>query len=155
LLISRWVPHGTVVFWLWSCPFASCCRQWWPMSPILSLLSNGKQIIDTLWKFHGCIVINFRNGSFLFHKLSFSIQTLGHAVSHGNIIIFKDGIDRKGPRIPSLNAKDILEREWFFVGLTHRVGCLFLQSINSTNPRHESIADIHEHAGCEQKGANA
>jgi hypothetical protein len=57
--------------------------------------------------------------------------------------------------MPSLNAKDILEGNGFFIGMTHSVGGLFLESINSTNTRHQSITNIHQHGTREEEGANA
>lgn len=72
-------------------------------------------------------------------------------MSHGHIVVLKDGIDGKWPRMPSLNAKHILERDGFLVTLAHSVGCLFLQAVNGSNARHETVADIHEHTRGEQK----
>jgi hypothetical protein len=48
--------------------------------------------------------------------------------------------------MPALKAKDILKGDGFFVGMTHSaVSGLFLELINSTNTRHQSIKNIHQH----------
>lgn len=56
--------------------------------------------------------------------------------------------------MPPLNAKDVLERDGLFVTLRHGVGSLLLQTIDSTDTRHESITDIHQHARGKEKGAH-
>jgi hypothetical protein len=43
---------------------------------------------------------------------------------------------------------------WFFIRLRHCVGRLLFQAINRSNPRHDTITDIHEHGRGEQKGTN-
>ncbi len=116
----------------------------------------GQQIVNTPGKFHLVRgdVLEFRNRSLVFHKLSLSVQSLGKAVSHDLVKVFKDGVDGEGPREPSLNSKDILEWDWLFVGLVHCVGGLLFQSIDSTDTRHESIAHIHEHTRGKEEGSN-
>jgi hypothetical protein len=98
--------------------------------------------------------IGYRDGSLVFHELSFSVHSLGSTVSHDTIVIIKDGVDWKWPGMDACNAKDILEGNGFFIGLIHGVGSLFLQSINGTNTGHESVTNIHEHTGGEQKGSD-
>jgi hypothetical protein len=100
-------------------------------------------------------LLKFRNRPLVFHELSLSVQALGKAVSHGLIKVFKDGIDGEWPREPSLDAKDILEGDGLFVGLVHGIGGLLFQSVNGSDTRHESVADIHEHAGSEEECSNA
>jgi hypothetical protein len=111
-----------------------------------------QQIIDALWEFQTRCGLDFRNGTLEFHKLSFSIQSLGHAISLDDIIVFKNGIHRKRPRMPSLNAKNVLQWNGLFVTGTHSVGGLFLESINGPNTGHESIADVHQHTRGKEEG---
>ena len=56
--------------------------------------------------------------------------------------------------MPTLDTEHILERDGFFVALTHRICRLLLQSINGTNASHETIAYIHQHARRKQEGSN-
>lgn len=116
----------------------------------------GQQVVDALGKFHLVRgdVLELRNRALVFHKLSFSVQALWKAIPHDLIKVFKDGIDGEGPREPSLNAKNVLERDGFFVRLVHGIGGLLFQSVNGSDARHESVANVHEHAGGEQKGSH-
>ena len=97
-------------------------------------------------------ILEFRNRTLVFHELSLSIQALGETVSHGLIEVFEDGIDGKQPSQPSLDAKDVLERDGLFVRLVHGIGGLLFQSVDGPDARHESVADIHEHAGGKEEG---
>jgi hypothetical protein len=54
----------------------------------------------------------------------------------------------------SFYPKDMGERNGFFLGIVNGVGCLFLETINRTNARHDSITNIHQHTRREQKGPN-
>ena len=98
-------------------------------------------------------ILQFRNRALVFHKLSFAIQSLGKTISHGLVKVFKDGIDGKEPREPSLNSKYILEWDGLFVGLVHGVRGLLFQPIDSSDTRHETVANIHEHTRSEEESS--
>ena len=98
--------------------------------------------------------VRYRHGSFVFHKLSFAVHSLGGTVSHDLIVIIKDWVDRKWPRIISCNPKDILEGNGFFVRLIHGVGGLLFETINRPNASHETVTYVHEHTGGKEKGAD-
>lgn len=94
-------------------------------------------------------------GTFIFHKLSFPVKSLWHTISHDDIVILKNGVHGEWPRVPSLDTKNILQGNRLLVGLIHGVGSLFLESIDSTNTRHQSIANIHQHTRGEEESSNA
>jgi len=81
-------------------------------------------------------------------------ESLGRAVSHNRIVILKDRVDGKGPRVRTGNPKHILEGDRFLVGILHRPRGLLLESIDGPDSRHETISDIHNHGRCEQEGSH-
>jgi len=99
--------------------------------------------------------VRYWNRSLVFHKLSFSIHSLGCTIPHDFVIIIENWVHRKGPSMNAGYTEDILERNGFFVTLIHRVGSLFLQSIDRSNTGHETITYIHQHTWRKQKGSNA
>jgi hypothetical protein len=123
---------------------------------IHSFILNGQDIIGAALELHGATtaIALIRSWSLQFHQLPFPVQTLGHAKTHDAIVIFKNWVNWSEPGMPTGNAKDILQGNGFFIRLTHRVGGLFLQSINGTNSSHDSVTHIHEHAARKQKGSD-
>lgn len=93
--------------------------------------------------------------SLTFAKLSFPVQPLRHGVAHYAIVIGKDGIHRQTPGIVGSDAKNVHERNGFFVRLTHGIGGLLFETINSPDPRHDSVTNVHEHTGGEEKGPDS
>ena len=122
------------------------------------LLAGGKKlhrqtIVDAFGEFQRNGILERGRIRFL-QPLSFSIQSLGHGVSHDAIIIVKDGVDWKKPGPESSHTKDIREEDGFFVGLAHGVGRLLFETINCTNPSHDAITHVHQHAAGKEKGAH-
>lgn len=76
------------------------------------------------------------------------------AVPHAFVVILKDRIYRKYPRVQGADPKDFGGRNRCFVAFPHGIGRLLFESIDGPYPRHESVDDVHDHARGKQKGSD-